>query len=189
MAKIYLKIRKDNPYYYKRLQEWYKTKTYQDQMFFQFIKDIGESLEGAKLEERYIYLSRPEDMTVVDNHPHFVRRPDGSYRFNSRSKIFKSWLDYKEENYIESLMPLENLSRLLGETPETIIYYFCNNKILANITVNQKALNAKGLGKEKYSERVEDVTENTGIVFMKSVDFFSQVISEKGDRYDYERKD
>ena len=183
MAKAYLII-KNKSRYYNSIKKWQERKIHHDQMFYEFLKGIKEQCLGVKLTTKYIYMENPRDLTLIESYPHVVKQDDGLYRFNTRSKLWKQWLEYKETNYIDDVGEIESLEFLLGDKPDKIVYHICGHKILADITY--------GSHKQIYPIHIEmtkDTVPKDELEFIKASDFLSISIRERGDKYEYRDDD
>ena len=177
MAKIYLQIKKGCDEY-ENISKWLENKKHQDQMFNVFIKDMG-SCEERTLTDKYIYMTNPKIELVIKSYPHVREVGDKQYRFNRHSALFKDWLEFKEDNYLDELGDIDTLRDTLQLAAEKITYYENDKECLLDITPHEHNYMI-----DEYKANLQDRIYGTKVVLLNGQTFMQKVL--KGGYYKHQ---
>ena len=181
MAKVYLSIREGCDEY-NLIKDWINSHIHRKQMLGMYLRETKDCGEGCSLSGKYILIDNPRAETLVENHPHVRQISETTYRFNSHSILYKGWIKYMEENYIDDLGEITDLSNLLERKPEKVIYCLKGKEVLVEATIHQQDRIP-----DKYYEKLKERIENKPIQMLSSIEIIQKTLGGTDARYEYRR--
>ena len=181
MAKVYLSIR-EGCKEYDLIKDWIEGNIHRKQMLGMYLRETKDCGEGCSLSGKYIFIDNPRAETLLENFPHVKQISENTCRFNSHSILYKGWIKYMEENYVDDLGEITDLKELLNREPEKVIYYLKGKEVLVEATIHQQDRIPN-----KYYEKLKERIINEPIKMLSSIEMIQKTLGGTDARYEYRR--